>query len=243
MVFDRLPIPRRKAGHALPKSRTPSQYLPLLLSHPHLRQILQTPRTVFNFLGPLPTLRQALLFNIRKSETELSDKPNAYESKSEFIRGFPSHNQHVEFLLDPIRPPLADAQRLLVMISNEPSGADPIGYAVADCSICDAIHNIHVTFELRMLYVTPSSRSQGYGNLLVHLLQILIARIYDQIKVQSNFPAIDSLLTGTLTGLIYNQFSASIYERLSTAFTDIVPHNNFTLDTYPIGSHYLSMAS
>lgn len=178
-----------------------------------------------------------MLFNIRTSEMEYVDRPNPFESSVNFIRGFPSYNQHIEFLLDPLLPPLADAQRLLLMISNEETGADPIGYAVSDCSIYDTAHNIHVMFDLRMLYVIPAYRSQGYGNLLVHLLQVLIASIYDRIKVQSNFPAIDQLFTGTLTGLSYNQFSTSIYQHLTRAFTGIIPQNNFTLDTYPIGSH------
>lgn len=243
IVFGRLAIPCRKTNPTLPNSRTPSEYLPVLLKHPHLRRILQAPKAVYSFLGPLPTLRQALLFNIRTSEMEFVDRPNPFERSDNFIRGFPGYNQHIEFLLDPLLPPLADTQRLLLMISNEETGANPIGYAVSDCSIHDTAHNIHVTFDLRMLYIIPAFRSQGYGNLLVHLLQILIASIYDRIKVQSNFPAIDQLLTGTLTGLSYNHFSTSIYQHLSHAFTAIIPQNNFTLDTYPIGTHDVAQAS
>jgi GNAT superfamily N-acetyltransferase len=228
---------QRRTKRILPGSIRPGEYLRLLDDHPHRRSILQSPRTVFTFMGPRPTLRRAMLFNIRKSELEYADKPNAFESGTHYIRDFPSRDQHVEFLLDSLSPTKVDAQRVLIMISHEETGADPIGYAVADCAIHDTARFIHVTFELKMLYVIPAFRSQGYGILLIHLLQSVISSIYDHIKSQSNFPGIVNLLTGTLCGITYNQFSTSIYERLSHAFSDNVLHKNFALNIHPIGSH------
>ena len=190
----------RSVPPTLPRSRLPGEYLHLLYKHPHQQSILRGPE-IFNFLNPPPTLRQALLSDIQMSETDYLGTPNRFETNIDYIRGFPGDDEHIQFLLDPVKPSRANAKTFLLIISGEKTGVDPIGYAVADCSVNDVSKYVDVKFELRMVYIIPAFRSQGYGTLLVHLLQILIASIYDHIKVRSNFPGISDFLTGKTNGI------------------------------------------
>lgn len=215
----------------LPEFTTPREYTPLLVTHPHLQPILRRPKTIYNFLSPRATLRHTLLSAIKRSEEEYADRANSFES-SDYTRGFPSHEEHIELLLDSGISGNGSSQTLLLMIAGERTGEEPVGYAVANCSVKDASKYVDVTFELKMLYVIPAYRSQGFGSLLVYLLQILVASVYDRIKVQSNFPGISDFLTGTLQGQLYNDQSLSIYKHLSETIREIVPSENFTLDTY-----------